>query len=438
MNGLLGARVIIVDDKADEALPVIKAFARKGIPTTFFDGTIGELPPQSKPLSGVRLAILDMDLIEGGASEKAKAAALVTRLERILGPANGPYVALLWTNHPELREEFESYAFSSKKLPNPILTVLLTKAECKTATGKFRLSVVAQKLDAALSQAAPLQLLQGWEEKCFGAATAVTNALSKLAETDAATLADWRVQWKNQLLTLMHDMAEAEMAKNLDADCCAEGLYNSLNPLHTDRMESQSIELSDTESASVVEVLAAPSATTTNQKAQVNTMLHLAFENLDRFSPGNIYVFPKKTIPDWVATNKELVFDLANNDQREVSKLSRRMLIETSAVCDHAQRNIRTHRLIMGLLVPAEKRKSMKRKVGFVFSFGPLHLGRPVVAKDGNYYFYFSARHAVTRGLSQLKKLKAVTRLRTQALSDLQAWYSNQSSRPGMVLLLEK
>jgi len=94
-----------------------------------------------------------LQIIQKFLSEKAKAAALVTRLERIISPTNGPYVALLWTNQPELRDEFEKYSYASKNLPNPILTVLLTKAECKTAKGKFRLSVVAQKLEEALAEA---------------------------------------------------------------------------------------------------------------------------------------------------------------------------------------------------------------------------------------------------------------------------------------------
>ncbi len=433
MNGLLGARVVIVDDDEDDALPVIKALARKGISAAFFDGTISELPQRTKPLCGIRLAILDMDILGGGGiSEKAKAAALVSRLERIISPTNGPYVALLWTNQPELRDEFEKYSYASKNLPNPILTVLLTKAECKSATGKFRLSVVTQKLEDALAEAVPLQILQSWEEKCFGAATAVTNALAKLAEPNVATLEEWRDQWQSQLLTLMHALAKAEMGTNLNADCCTEGLYDSLNPLHADRMESHGVTVGSPE------ILAAPAGTTMRQRAEVNTMLHLAFENLDRFSPGNIYVFPKKTMPEWIASNHQLAADLSNSGKlKEVRKSGRRILIESSAICDHAQGNIRMHRLVTGLLMPADKHKSMKKKASFVFELGPFHLKGPLSVKEGDYSFYFSARHEVTRGLAELKELKAVARLRTQALSDLQAWYSRQSARPGMVMLTE-
>ena len=62
MNGLGGARVLLLDDQSAEALPVIKAFSRAGVPAVFFDGKESELPTKSRKLRGVRLAILDMNL----------------------------------------------------------------------------------------------------------------------------------------------------------------------------------------------------------------------------------------------------------------------------------------------------------------------------------------------------------------------------------------
>ena len=61
MNGLNGARVLLLDDESDEALPVIRAFSKVGVPTVFFDGKESGLPAKSRKLRGVRLAILDME-----------------------------------------------------------------------------------------------------------------------------------------------------------------------------------------------------------------------------------------------------------------------------------------------------------------------------------------------------------------------------------------
>jgi hypothetical protein len=437
MIGLSGTRVIVLDDEETDAVPILKALAKKGIPTAFFDGSIDGLPALQDRLKGVRLAILDMDLIGGGASLKAKAATLVTRLERILSSENGPYIALIWTNQPELQVEFEDYCYQNPNVPNPILSLLITKAECKTLSGRFSLPKIRQRLEQAFLEASPLTVLQSWEGECFKAATEVTVALSKLATTDAPDLQTWRNNWRHQLLTLMHAMAAAELAANLDADCCTDGLFSSLNPLHADAMESYATRLSSRLKNDSAKILNSPRTTSTEQKGKLNTMLHLAFENLERYSPGNIYVFRQKRLPPWIASNKELVSDMASGDSNEISKQSRRVLIESSAVCDHAQGNLRHHRFITGLIVPAEKRKRMKRGAAFIFELGPLYLGRPVAPNKGDYYLYFSARHEVTRSRSELRQLTAVTRLRAQALTDLQAWYSRQSARPGMVMLKE-
>ena len=76
MIGLKGTRVVVVDDEASDALPVLKAFAQKGVPCAFFDGSLEGLPEENEQLSGVRLAILDMDLVGVGVSDKSKAATL--------------------------------------------------------------------------------------------------------------------------------------------------------------------------------------------------------------------------------------------------------------------------------------------------------------------------------------------------------------------------
>lgn len=166
-------------------------------------------------------------------------------------------------------------------------------------------------------------------------------------------------------------------------------------------------------------------------------MLHIAFERLDRFSPGNIYVFPLKKKPNWVPGNRELAEDMVNSNKKDIISASRRILLEASAVCDHAQKNIRVARFVAGLIVPATERRRMK-KAGFIWTFGPLFLKPPLVSKEGEYYFYLSARHGVTQKLDQMTDLIAVARLRTQAFSDLQAWYSHHSARPGMVMLHER
>jgi len=445
MTGLNGARVIVVDDDENDALPILKAFAKKGIPTAFFDGSPRGLPLKNDRLRGVRLAILDMDLIGGGASEKSKAAALVKRIERILSPNNGPYAVLAWTNHPELLESFENYVFAIKNVPKPIFSFMLTKAECRNKTGKLgNLAVISKMLDDKLMRTSPLMFLQAWEEKCFSAATQVTNTLSDLASGDAAELDEWRSLWKTQLLELMHAMSEEAVGRNLNKNIVLNGLYSSLNPLHTDRLESNTAALSA--SLDSTEIIEAPADPGIERKARINSMLHLSFENLGHFTAGNMYKFSSKRKPKWMPNIQKLLEDVIQGKKGtrqtltkidEVSKASVPVLVEVSAACDHAQKNIRVARFIFGLIIPAAERKKLNYKADFIWEFGPFFLEKLIV-DAGHYYFYFSARDIVTLDLRKALKMKAVARIRRQALSDLQFWLAHHSARPGMMLLKDR
>ena len=445
MTGLTGARVIVVDDDEDDALPILKAFAKKGIPAAFFDGSLRGLPLKDDRLTGVRLAILDMDLIGGGASEKSKAAALVKRIEKILSPNNGPYAVLAWTNHPDLLDFFEDYVFSAKDVPKPIFSIMITKAECRNKRGKLgNLALISKKLDDKLMQVSPLMFLQAWEEKCFSAATEVTNTLSDLASCEAAELDEWRNLWKTQLLKLMHAMSGEAVGTKLSEDLVLGGLYSSLNPLHTDRLESNTAALSA--SLNSTEIIKAPADPGIERKARINSMLHLSFENLGHFSAGNLYKFASKRKPKWLPNIHQLFEDFIHGEKGteqtskkiyEISKSSVPVIVEVSAACDHAQKNIRVARFIFGLIIPAAKRKKLNYSAGFIWEFGPFFLEK-LIADAGQYYFYFSARDIVMLDLKKALKMKAVARIRRQALSDLQFWLAHHSARPGMMLLRDR
>ena len=62
----------------------------------------------AQPLSGIRLAFLDMDIIGAGVDPKSKVAALANCMRRVIDRNNGPYVAIAWTKHPELVEELDA------------------------------------------------------------------------------------------------------------------------------------------------------------------------------------------------------------------------------------------------------------------------------------------------------------------------------------------
>lgn len=441
MISLTGSRVIVVDDEEKDALPILKAFAQRGIPAAYFDGNPNELPPENQSLTGVRLAILDMDLLGGGTDEKSKASALVSLLATVLSRNNGPYAVLIWTNYPHLRDYFERYLFSSSHVPKPIFIVMITKVDYKKPDGSFDFPQLSKRIQEALSEFSPLQFLLAWEEKCFMSSTEVTNTLSNLATNNNITEPEnWRSIWKSQILKLMYAMAKEAYGEKIDKDSVLNGFYGSLNPLHTDRMESNTGVLSRIFGQHSDEILQASEDCGIESKAKINTMLHLAFENLDFFSAGNIYMFSTNRNPEWVPSTQELLKELMNKtkwentkSKKEISNSSSRIIAEISAVCDHAQGNIRIPRFICGLIVPVNM-YTWIRKADFIWKFGPLFLNQTLLPSS-QYYLFFSSRHSLSLDFNKIKGMNAFARLRGQALSSLQYWHSHHLSRPGMMLL---
>lgn len=449
MIGLTGVRVIVIDDEEKDALVISKALAKMGIPVAFFDGSKNIFQQTSKQLTGVRLAILDMDLGWGGTSGKAKAAALVKFLGSILSPNNGPYGVLAWTNHPDLIDEFERYAFVDKDLPTPIFTMCLTKAECKKK-GEFSLALLFNKLEEKLSEFTPLLFLEAWEEQCFDAATEVTNTLCNLTVINESNLEQWREHWKLNCLQLMRALAEAEVEKNLDQNTCLYALYSILNPLHADKMDGKTANLSNLFKDKAGEILGVSITLDTGRNAKLNSMLHIGFEQLEQLAPGNIYLFSKdhsefpriqNLLDDLINRVRDATGQVDKVKTAEVVKdiisKSKLAAVEISPTCDFAQRNVRLARFLVGMLVPEDLIGKLKRSEGFIYIFGPMFLDISSVLQ-GQYYLFFSARHFVTLNIQKAKKLKAAAKLRSQALTALQAWSASHAARLGMVLLTAK
>ena len=100
MDGLRTARVLVLDDKIADAKPLMEALAKHGIGATYFSGDLDMLPCADRKLTGIRLAVLDLDLGSGGEAP-AVISALLRTVNGIVRHDNGPYLAIAWTDKEE-------------------------------------------------------------------------------------------------------------------------------------------------------------------------------------------------------------------------------------------------------------------------------------------------------------------------------------------------
>jgi hypothetical protein len=443
MNGLSGARVVLLDDESSEAIPVIKAFSKMGVPVVFFDGKSTELPTKKKKLRGVRLAILDMNLGVTG-SDETIASTLVQTFGRIINDDNGPYGILIWTNHPELRDLVARYIFEHATLPKPVFIVTMKKAAFRMSAGKgsvrrFAVGKLSKELLKILAENSPLECLQVWEGACFRAATNVTNSIAELSGAAKANLDQWRQAWREETLKLLLVISKASAEEHHTKENCIPSIFLALNPLHSDRMDLLVEELGGSLSGHVDNIMAATGGTATERKAKVNTMLHLAADQLDDFNPGNLYVFDKKGRPDFMPTIEEALQDgLQGKEalQAAVLKEARLCGLEVTPACDHAQNKMRLSRIVAGLVVPWDQKDAIKKNAGFLKVVGPFHFARkPKLLKEGSYLVVFNSRYVVTAKPNLVKELPALARVRASLVADVQSWASYQAARQGVMML---
>lgn len=439
MISLRGARVLLIDDTLEEAIPVIKACSKRGIPVAYFDGNISDLPVETEKLTGVRLAILDMDLGGVGDTDDNKISTLVAMLQGILTADNGPYTIVAWTKHVDLVDLLQDKLFTlyqaadnQDKVPLPVICIRLEKKDFKTKADTFDVEKLSSSIEKELGKSIPLSVMQAWEERCARAASGVTNSLSEMVAPQGDTLGHWRESWIKNYFNVLTSLAKEEVGDdNLNAETFLKSLFGALNPLHVDFLEKNQLPLPDLPDG--LFPLPKPSKKDSNPLAgKINTRLHISFENVDQFSPGNIYKLADhpKMVP---VTPKSIFDDLIQPDLKDKDDVFNKVtpiLLEVSAACDYAQAKIKLTRFIAGMIIPIEETNKFKKPDGFLLQLALFWIDK----KDC--LVLLSSQHAVSLDLQLAKEqMHAFARLRGQSLTYVQFWMAQQLSRPGIMRL---
>src|SRR5258708_19976453 len=119
MEGLRTPRVVVIDDRLDEAGPLLRVLATLGVPAQYFTGNQQELP--AAPFAGIRLLFIDM--IFGGIDEnkpKEALSAVFAVLDRILPSDALSAIPCIWTNHPVHADKSLTHSPAPFLHPHPL------------------------------------------------------------------------------------------------------------------------------------------------------------------------------------------------------------------------------------------------------------------------------------------------------------------------------
>lgn len=207
-----GGKVVIVDDRFEEVLPLIRILNTHSVSVNYFTGKKDELPVI--PLEGVRLFFLDLRF-SPSIDTKTIVSNACNILKNIIGEKNGPYLLITWsTTGDEYKSELVCELQDKKFRPEYVLC--LSKAEYfETVDGdlyeelddieKILINAGVDNIDAIMNKITKRMIREEDESKKIFISSNLPNLQNELYEgLKTAGLLSLFILWENTIRNSAH------------------------------------------------------------------------------------------------------------------------------------------------------------------------------------------------------------------------------------------
>jgi hypothetical protein len=440
-------KVVLIDDHFEQALPLIEVLAKEGVAIRYYSGRGSNLP--LNPINNVRLLFLDFKLegMDFDNDPDNATQSLKHVVDRIIDENNGPYILACWSAASrEIQRVVEALDIK------PVCYFDLDKTYCLADRAKS-FNRINTRLRNRIRTIGNYDLLLFWENLVNTSAGAVINGITG------------SIGNAQDLDSLLYSIAKADLGKlvvSANYKILARSILQVMNGLLGDSVENRLIDFKPSTKKSL--------AKSTNPRVQaiakINSSILINQTNDNSFNPGNVYLslqgklrtistkFLKERIDGKKAKsliNHKLSTQIPNwnrlspneREQRVISenkkyletviKDSKRIGIEVTPVCDHAQGTTTFHRFISGILIKKEYEAilSISKDEIAVYKIGPIFINR----YSDIYYIVLDLKALSTSELGTLNNKRPLFRIRKELLVDIQHKVGSHLSRPGTYLL---
>lgn len=399
-------RIVVIDDKYEEALPLLRSIWQNGFAAIYFSGEKKELP--AAPLDDARVIFLDMELETGGytgSDNKTKAATTARVLKSIINTQkNSVYLIIMWALHEELEDDFWTYI--TKDSNCNFIKLRLDKTKCMANE-----EILATEITSVLKSNNAFSFFINWENMIHKSSNDIILDFSSFYPVDA--------DWDRKILEILKKLAEEYAAKNLNASDHEQIVRYAMlafNGTFADTLENNIADAPDT-GISFNDITEGPDRGIT---AKINSKL-LLDQNNTIPKPGCIYINSEyDDVQDYFNPGPE-------NNLNGIEKI----FCEISPICDYAQQKWKFHRILYGIKVPLDKENGIKKKTDY------LYMPRGFFDINGQpFKFVFDLRKLKSKNLGELNNsLQLVCTFRRDLLMEIQHKIANHSSRPGILSL---
>lgn len=424
------ARVVVVDEDKNEALPLLAALGTLGIGAVYIVGDDVATLPKTK-LRGIRTVFLDLNL--NGQSEGKNFVPYAAKvLNESVDCASQSVGIVCWTKN---NDDIGLLNDSLAKLG--IRPAFVKSFENKTAAIADAATLL-KELEAAISEDAGRSSLFQCETLAHDAITESSDSLLAMTTNEqnllqvlasiATAAADGPIDSHEGAWTALRTGMSAFYSDSIATGSSAQGTGDSFSePLHKE--------------------IVGRSKPTLEQRARLNSALLCA--DPSSALPGSVYL-TETSSNDLagiirVGNLRKFVAEVFSRKDDKDSKdfldkivaAATPIFVEFTPACDHANRKAAVCRLLAGIAVDLSKTGLAEEKVTippacrlFAKETEPLWLNCDGT-NSSPHRIIVSARCLVTASTEQLAGFKQLVRMRPVLVADLQAWFASHASRPG-------
>ncbi|APF17523.1 hypothetical protein Calab_2006 [Caldithrix abyssi DSM 13497] len=419
MNLPVSGRVVLIDDKFKEALPLIRVLSQERIAVTFFSGRIEELP--SEPFQDVRIIFMDM-VLDGldGADDKTIISTLMGVVKKIVSPESGPFILAVWTKHPEKVEKVQNalreegfYLIQINLEKEYFFKMSEDGKEWLFDENKF--DDLKKKLKEKTQEIEIFETFIIWENLIHDSASETVNEVSRFSEYNDA--------WNDEIKKIFYNLSKAWAGRRED-DVAVKDSFYSFHQIFNDILErkTQSIETAD--------VVFEEGELSNEVKGKINFRILADTSTYEKVYPGIVYKVH--------SLESSFMSDILNeNDDKRLNLIIRGsipVLIEVSPVCDFVQNKMRMSRMIKGVLLPdsVENYNSVWRKIKKSASF--LYVSPVIYYGNSVFRMVLDFRYFTSEPLSNQER-ETIFRIRKDILNDIQTRLAFHVNRTGVLFL---
>ncbi len=452
----LNGRIAIIDNELDQALPLMKVFAKNNIPYVFYKGDdLTFLPDGKSRFNDIRLLFLDINLLNSRtATAKEIKSTLFSVIRAVISEKNFPYSLVYWSKQEkEYSNVVEDLFANELNDRRPIELIPFVKSDffpnfSDTETDND-IDLIAE-IEKIINAQHSYSYLLDWENVVHKAADeTLQEVFSSYHEFE---------DWANNANYILEKLGNAYLGNHYNENTSDEKIkasFISFNSVFKDTLEH---------SVYTKDILNAVDLTYDKSKVvgklnSINEKLNLSMDVMNIAESGNILVLVNADEKFFVALLFKLLskIQLGNylrQQQKEITEIQLNSLANkelkklkdkikaswikiemvVTPICDYVQKSNNIYnRIVKGLLILSEYKMFIDEKSEAIFVL-PITINY----KDKEYILILDFRYFYTTEEINAVNSIPVFRLRQELLAEVQSRLARHISRQGILFLDER